>query len=157
MLPVRTGARVLEEIARLAFSDIGQVLDFSGTHPRLRPACDIPEDARRALTSVKVKRYAEGRGEGAGEVEVTEIKLWDKLAALEKAGRHLGLFAPDKHRHEHPGPGGGPNPHEHQHDHHIAPSALRDFAADVAAAGLGHLSDDGGGQPVGKEGADPTP
>jgi hypothetical protein len=41
---------------------------------------------------MKVKRYAEGRGEEAREVEVTEFKLWNKLAALDKLGEHLGLW-----------------------------------------------------------------
>lgn len=106
-----TADEVLAEIAALAFSDLGQILDFTGDDPRLRPAEDIPEAARRAVASIKVRRVVEaGAGEGKREVEVTEFKLWDKLAALEKAARHLGLFAPD--RHEHSGPGGGPIPHE---------------------------------------------
>lgn len=83
---------VLREWTVLAFSDIGQVLDFSDVEPRLRPACEIPEAARRAVSGVKVRRYTEGRGESAREVEVTEFKLWDKLNALEKLGKHLGLL-----------------------------------------------------------------
>lgn len=83
---------VLAEYARLAFSDIGHVLDFSGTDPRLRPAHEIAEDARRAISSVKVRRYTEGSGESTREVEVTEFKLWDKLNALEKLAKHLGLL-----------------------------------------------------------------
>jgi phage terminase small subunit len=39
--------QVLRELALLAFSDIGQVLNFSGPEPRLRPACEISEGARR--------------------------------------------------------------------------------------------------------------
>src|SRR5262245_10836584 len=85
-------ARVLQELALVAFSDLGQVLDFTGGEPALRPACEIPEDARRALASVKVRRYTEGRGDDAREVEVTEFKFWDKLAALDKLARHLGLL-----------------------------------------------------------------
>src|SRR5947208_1767536 len=54
-----TADRVLAEVASLAFSDVGEVLDFSGTEPRLKPANAIPEKARRALASVKVKRYTE--------------------------------------------------------------------------------------------------
>lgn len=83
---------VLAEYARVAFSDIGQVLDFSSAEPRLKSANEISEDARRAIASVKVRRYTEGHGDAAREVEVTEFKLWDKLNALEKLARHLGLL-----------------------------------------------------------------
>jgi phage terminase small subunit len=83
---------VLRELAAIAFSDLGQVLDFTGTAPRLRPAQQIPAAARKALAAVKVRRFTEGKGAAARAVEVTEFKLWDKLAALEKLGRHLGLW-----------------------------------------------------------------
>jgi phage terminase small subunit len=87
-----TADRVLRELASVAFSDVGQVLDFSGKKPRLRLARAIPQAARRALRSIKVKRYLEGTGAAAREVEVTELRFWDKNAALEKLGRHLHLF-----------------------------------------------------------------
>lgn len=86
---------VINELARLAFSDIGQVLDFSGPTLKLRPPETINEDARRALASVKVRRYTEGSGDEAREVEVSEFKLADKLTALGKLGRHLGMFKPE--------------------------------------------------------------
>src|SRR5947209_17763539 len=83
---------VLRELSLLAFSDLGQILDFTGEQVKLRPAHDIPETARRLLSSMKVKRYFEGHGEEAREVEVTEFKHWDKLSALDKLARHLGLL-----------------------------------------------------------------
>lgn len=83
---------VLRELLRLGLSDIGQVLDFTGDELRLRPPRDIPEAARRAVASVKVRRFLEGKGEDAREVEVTEFKLWDKLSALDKLGKYLGLW-----------------------------------------------------------------
>lgn len=92
--------RVLREYLALAFSDVGQILDFTGTDPHLRPAKDVPEAARRAIQSVKVKRYTEGHGDDAREVEVTEFRLWSKTDALEKLARHLGLL---KDQHEHSG------------------------------------------------------
>jgi phage terminase small subunit len=84
--------KVLREIARVAFSDIGSILDFSGDQPRLRPARDMPVAARRAIASMKVKRYLEGRGEEAREVEVVETKLWDKAQALRDLAQQLGLL-----------------------------------------------------------------
>lgn len=59
---------------------VGEILDFTGDVPKLKPACQIPEHARRAIASVKVKRYVEGTGDKAREVEVTEFTLWNKPA-----------------------------------------------------------------------------
>jgi phage terminase small subunit len=67
--------RVLAELAALAFSDLGQVLDFAGNELQLRRPGDIPESARRALP-----------------VDLIEFKLWDKRAALVDLGKHLGLW-----------------------------------------------------------------
>ena len=100
-----TAEDVVRELKKVAFSDIGHVLDFTGTNPTLRPACDVPEDARRALSSVKVRRVFEGSGDDAAPVDVIEFKLWDKLAALDKLARHLGMFV---EKHEVTGKGGGP-------------------------------------------------
>jgi hypothetical protein len=78
-------------------------LDFSGEEPKLKPANTIPLHARRAISSIKVRRHAEGRGDEAHEVEVRELKLWNKLAALDKLGEHLGLWG------KHEGAGGEVN------------------------------------------------
>jgi phage terminase small subunit len=98
---------VLRECAALAFSDIGDILDFSGPDARLRPANEIPPHARRCISSIKVKRYVEskGRGDDPDEVvEVTEFKLWSKDAAQERLGKYLKLFV---ERMEHTGKDGG--------------------------------------------------
>ena len=96
---------VLQELAMIAFSDIGEVMDFSGADVRMRDANAIPERARRAFASIKVKRYVEGSGEEARTVEIIEFKFCDKLAALIKLGQHLGMF---KTQTELTGPGGEP-------------------------------------------------
>jgi phage terminase small subunit len=87
-----TADRTLQELADVGFSDLGEIMDFSGTDPRLKPASEIQERARRAIAAVKVKRELEGKGAAARTVEVTEFKLWDKVSALEKLCKHLGLF-----------------------------------------------------------------
>lgn len=97
--------QLLAEIDLLATSDIGDVLDFTGTEPRLRPACEIPPAARRAIAAIKVRRYTEGRGDDAREVEVTEFKLWNKLDALRLALLRRGLLV---NKHEHSGKNGKP-------------------------------------------------
>lgn len=99
--------RLLAEVDLLATSDIGDVLDFTGTEPVLRPCSDIPAGARRTIASVKVRRYTEGHGDDAHEVEVTEFKLWSKLDALRLALQRRGLL---KTVHEHGGKDGKPIP-----------------------------------------------
>jgi phage terminase small subunit len=84
--------RVLLELTFLAFSDLGQVLDFAGDRPNLKPPSLIPESARRALASVKVRRYLEGAGDLAREVEVVEFRLHPKVEALRDLAKHLGLL-----------------------------------------------------------------
>ena len=88
--------RVVEELVAVAFSDIGEVLDFSGEVVRLRDPATISERARRAIASVKVKRYVEKDGDEKRVVETVEFKLWSKNDALEKLGRYLGMFV-EKH------------------------------------------------------------
>jgi len=73
-----TAEEAWEESRCIAKSDIGDVIDFTGAQPKLKPANQIPESARRAIKSVKVKRYVEGAGDSAREVEVMEFTFWDK-------------------------------------------------------------------------------
>jgi phage terminase small subunit len=89
---VRINAELLmRETGAVAFSDLGDVFDFSGERPKLRAARQIPPHARRAISSIKFKRYVDGRGEDARDVEVVEVKFWDKLSALEKLMKVFGL------------------------------------------------------------------
>lgn len=83
---------VIAELASLGFGDISQILDFSGDQPKLRKASDIPANARKLISSIKVKRTIEGKDDDAQEVEVVEFKLWDKISALTKLGDHVGAF-----------------------------------------------------------------
>lgn len=83
----RTGInadRVLMELGKLAFVNITDVADM-GT-------ATIKGNARRddtaAITSVKVKTIP---GED-GDIVEREIKLSDKIKALELCGKHLGMF-----------------------------------------------------------------
>lgn len=96
---------VWREWGNLARSDIGDIIDFTGTDPKLKPACQIPESARRCISSVKVKRYTEGVGDHARQVEVIEFKLWDKPGTLATVAKALGKLVD---RVEHTGADGGP-------------------------------------------------
>jgi phage terminase small subunit len=93
-----TATNVLDELRLLGFSDIGDILDFTGSDATMREASTISESARRTLSSVKVRRYVEGAGDNARTVEVSEFKLWDKISALDKLARHFRLLV-DEVRH----------------------------------------------------------
>lgn len=86
-----TADRVLAELARVAFADIGAAFDESGA---LRPIHQIPEDTRRALSAIESDELRE---EGAAVGMTRKVKLADKLRGLEILAKHLKLLndAPD--------------------------------------------------------------
>ncbi len=140
--------RVLAELGCLLSVDIGEILDFTQDVPRLKTPSEISESARRALQSVKVKRYMEGDGDDAKEVEVTEFKLHDKNTAIRTALQHLGLM---RDRVELTGAAGGPVLTQGDVKHDIAAdlapyaSVIRSF---LAGGSGGPLSPNGAAEPV---------
>lgn len=83
----RTGVtqdRVIRELARLAFASALDVInpDTATILP------DASEDDRAIIQSVRVKTFSTKEGEGVER----EVKMADKLKALELLGRHLGMY-----------------------------------------------------------------
>lgn len=76
--------RVVRELARLAFVSAPDVVD-SGSGA-VRPGAS--EDDLAAIASVRVKTATFD----AGDSVEREVKLCDKLKALELLGKHLGMF-----------------------------------------------------------------
>ncbi|HEY3279760.1 MAG TPA: terminase small subunit [Gemmatimonadales bacterium] len=85
-----TADQVLRELAILGTSDVRHYT-FSGAGLAL--AEDAPDEAMRAVQSVKrrVRRVQKDDGP-AEEIEEVEYRLWNKPAALRMAGEHHGLF-----------------------------------------------------------------
>ncbi len=96
--------RVLRELSRVGMSDVRKLFTADGA---LRSIQDLDDDTAAALASVEVvTKRLPGNGDDPPEVEyVHKMKFWDKNSALEKIGKHLGMFI---ERHEHTGAGGGP-------------------------------------------------
>lgn len=119
-----TADAVLREIDTLATSDIGALFDLSADALRMLPMAEWPAEARKAVSSIKVKVYPIDKPEiDDGDLadlermaenltnpllrrfvtlmrdvrwdqyQIVELKLWDKNSALDKAGKHRGLFA----------------------------------------------------------------
>lgn len=87
-----TADDVLRELKRLMLSDMGDIFDpETGAMKALK---DMTPDARRCIASVEVDELTESDGEG-GKVHIgmrRKVRFWDKVAALDKAMRHLGLL-----------------------------------------------------------------
>lgn len=80
----RTGVnadRVIQELAKIAFVNATDAIDLKTATVKEDA---LPEDTA-AIQSVKVKTFGEDGLE-------REIKMADKLKALEMLGRHLGMF-----------------------------------------------------------------
>ena len=83
----RTGItqdRVLRELAKVAFVNANDVIDPDSATVR----ADATEDDLACIQAVKVKTSESEMGSSSER----EIKLYDKMRALEMLGKHLGLF-----------------------------------------------------------------
>jgi len=68
---------VLRELAAITFSDVGQLYDEKGN---LIPLNNLSSETRAAVQQYSKSRYG------------TNIKMYDKLQAIELSMRHLGLL-----------------------------------------------------------------
>lgn len=82
--------RVIEEYAKIAFSDVRNVLTVDGG---LKDTSEWDNDTARAVSSIKTTEVTSPEGEKLGTNR--EVKMYDKLRALEALGKHLGVFEKD--------------------------------------------------------------
>jgi phage terminase small subunit len=80
---------VINEITRVAFAQITDVCTFDANGIRIKSATELSDRARSAIKSVKVtERYDEAGGRSV----TTEVRMYDKLSALDKLMRKLRLY-----------------------------------------------------------------
>lgn len=85
-----TAERVLAEFARIGFSDLRTVFDTDG---RLLAPTALTDATAASISSVEVVRETTRKhGETAVTEQVTKVKAWDKLRALEALAKNLGLL-----------------------------------------------------------------
>lgn len=88
-----TADQVLAELAIIGFSDVRNYVVDGVNGVTLAPGA--PDVAMRAVASMKVRRTTDADG---NETVTSEYRLWDKPSALDKIGKHLGMFV-DKIEH----------------------------------------------------------
>jgi phage terminase small subunit len=87
-----TADMVVDELRKIAFANMaGYMKSTPGGNPYL-DFSGLTDAQTAALSEVTVDTYSDGAGDDAREVKRVKFKLHDKLSALDKLGRHLGLF-----------------------------------------------------------------
>lgn len=92
-----TKERVLVELARIAFGDIRDLLEYNNHTVVLKDSREIDGGAAAMIKSINMTK------------DGVKITLHDKMNALDKLADHLGLDAPKETKSE----------HEHKHDHRV--------------------------------------
>jgi len=87
-----TQDRVLAELAKIGFSDIRKVLTPSGGIMDPHEWDDETAGAIASFEAVTVYRGEEDDDGNKVPEHISKFKTWDKLSALEKLGKHLGMF-----------------------------------------------------------------
>jgi phage terminase small subunit len=93
-----TAQRVLEEMAKLAFSNYGDFVKLDENGDPYVDLNDISKEQMAAISEISITEHK-------GSRPSVKIKLHDKRAALNDLGKHFGLF---RDKLEVSGPNGGP-------------------------------------------------
>lgn len=84
-----TAERVIAELSKIAFSSMGDLMEVDADgNPQLR-LDGLTDQQKAAIAEFQTDSLS--RGEGTSIIKV-KVKMHDKLSALEKLGRQLGMF-----------------------------------------------------------------
>lgn len=87
-----TAERVIEELALIGFANMADYLRVTSDGDPFIDLSTMTREQAAALTEATVEDFKEGRGEDARDVRRVKIKIGDKIAALDRIGKHLGMF-----------------------------------------------------------------
>lgn len=82
--------RTLQEISRIAFCDITQILEFDNESLTLKDSNKLPKDVTRAIESVSVQKTF-GPGEDGGMSIKKSAKMHNKMSALNLLADYFGI------------------------------------------------------------------
>ena len=82
-----TAERVLSELARVAFLDPRKLFNPDGT---MKPLHELDDDTAAAIAGIELSEIRDEDGRPIGVLK--KIKIADKLVALDKLARNLGLL-----------------------------------------------------------------
>jgi len=100
-----TADAVLHELGRLGFANM---MDYITVQPDGTAFVDLTRLTREqaaAIQEIQTEEVIEGTGDKARNIRKVKLKLHNKEGALEKIGKHLGMFI---EKHEVTGKDGGP-------------------------------------------------
>lgn len=83
-----SAVRVLEELRRLAFSDVRRLFDERGN---LKPLHQLTAEDSACISSLEVIIKNAQAGDGHTDT-VHKLKVWDKTRSLEMLAKHFGLL-----------------------------------------------------------------
>ncbi len=76
-----TAEMVIEGLAKIAFADIRGIATWSGTRFTLKSSDEITDEQALAISEISPTQFG------------LKVKLNDRVAALEKLGKHLGILS----------------------------------------------------------------
>lgn len=87
-----TQENLLSELAKIAFSNLPDIMEKIRRGEGGLDLSQLEEQERAAIAEFIVEDFVTGRGEWAENVRRVKIKTHDKLGAIDKLMRHLGLY-----------------------------------------------------------------
>lgn len=101
-----TADRVLQELARIGFADVRDLFVWDEERAAYVPSRDLTDDQAAAISSIEAETVRYTREDGTEETKIKlKLRTYDKVAALDKIAKHLGMFV---ERIEHTGADGAP-------------------------------------------------
>jgi phage terminase small subunit len=79
---------ILRELAKIAFSNMGNYYDDTAT---LKPMYALTSDEKAAISQYQIMDSLDQDGNRVGEL--SRIKLHNKMSALDKIARHVGFYS----------------------------------------------------------------
>ena len=83
-----TASRTLEEMRRLAFSNVRELFDENGD---LRPIQTLTREQAACIASIEVVMKNATAGDGKVD-RILKVRVWDKPKVLEMVGKHFALL-----------------------------------------------------------------